>query len=608
MAHMYFGGQGSVHLRPTCSATRLRSAVYKANCWRMLETPVKSSGGYSFLVQPSRTELEPLNVNDALVRGYFPRELPPVFSTLDFGNTASGLKAPIPGGKWTKPLEINLARPGSLRRRLAVPNPFSQLQLLKECSAAWPILEAHLKNSSISLSRPMVAPLSDERALTFKVPFSDRPAERLSRMWRSRFTVRADISDCYGSIYTHSLEWALHGKAASKANIGKGKSKPVGSKLDTAVRNGQDGQTKGIPVGPDSSLLLAEIILCSIDAEMQRDMPQVFGSAIRLMDDMEFFAQTRAEAEDFLTTWDSKLHTYGLALNPRKTEIVEGPVPHDFPWRVDLSQFSFRSSRSDKILANDIRSFFARAFGLARLNPDDAVLSYAIARVGNLDMESASWSAFQASMLAAVTVDPSCLRLIAREFSRAKFAGMSMDNGLIEKTLNQLCNYHAPFEHGSEVAWSLHILMSLGLKLDSKGAKLVAQMQDNCCLLLLVDFVKSNSIFGHRPNLDPIEERAQDPEALQSEDWLLGYEMARNGWSGGDEFKKSAHWNELLNAKVAFFNPPSVPGSWPKGSKISNPWNGGPTSLTTAAKVPAPPTPRGPILRGASGRPPSDSY
>lgn len=546
-----------------------------------------------------------MDFKDTLTRGYFPRELPPVFSSLDFGNVADGLTAKIPAGKWTKPSEINLARPGSLRRRLAVPNPFTQLQLVKECSTAWPTLDAHLQNSTISLSRPTVAPIGEERALKFRVPFGDRPAERLSRMWRSRFIVRADVSDCYGSLYTHSIEWALHGKAASKANIGKNKSKQLGSKLDIAVRNGQEGQTKGIPVGPDSSLLLAEIVLCAIDADMQRLMPQVADSAIRLMDDIEFYAQTRAEGEDFLTAWDSRLHDYGLALNPRKTEIVEGPMPHDFPWRVDLSQFNFRSQRSDKVLANDIQSFFARAFGLARTNPDDAVLSYAIARVGNIDMGSEGWKAFQASMLAAVTVDPSCLRLVAREFKRAKSAGMNIDNGLVEMTLNQLCTYHAPFEHGSEVSWSLYLLRGLGLKLESQAAKLVAQMQDNCCLLLLVDSVKSASIFGRRPDLEPIVKRAEAIDVLHSEDWLLGYEMCRNGWSNGNSYKKSAHWNELLNAKVAFFNPPSASTIWTQATPTPSPWSAG---LTQQGISPFPAKPLLPRLVAPASGMSTDSY
>jgi hypothetical protein len=545
-----------------------------------------------------------VDAKDSLARGYFPRELPPAFSTTDFGNAALGLKASGPSGKWTKPVEINLARPGSLRRRLAIPNPFSQLHLVKECSAAWPTIDAHLRQSSISLSRPRLAGPSDERALPFNTPFADRPSERLARMWRSRFTVRADISDCYGSVYTHSLEWALHTKATAKANIGKGKNKLIGTRLDIAVRNAQDGQTKGIPVGPDSSLLLAEIILCSIDVKLQKSMPHTRTSAIRLMDDIEFFAQTRVEAEDFLTTWDSNLHTYGLSLNTRKTEIIEGPVPHDSSWRIDLSQFTFRTSQGDKKLANDISGFFARAFGLAHEYPDDSILSYAIARVASLNMSSTSWSAFQSSMLAAVTADPSCLRHVSREFARAASAGMTLNTSMIEKTLNQLCIYHAPFEHGSEVSWSLHILMHLGLKLDSKAARLVAQMQDNCCLLLLIDFVKSGRIFGHRPNISPIEDRADHSLAPYSEDWLLGYEMYRSGWIGGSAFKKEAHWNELLNAKVAFFNPPSNAATWSKSNLVGNPWGG----TSTPFKKNQTRVQRQPMLRGSATPGVSDSY
>jgi hypothetical protein len=62
----------------------------------------------------------------------------------------------------------------------------------------------------------------------------------------------ADISEFYHSIYTHSISWALHTKLFAKSNQ---KAKVVGNLLDKATQNGQHGQTVGIPIGPDTSLV-----------------------------------------------------------------------------------------------------------------------------------------------------------------------------------------------------------------------------------------------------------------------------------------------------------------------------------------------------------------
>src|SRR6185312_11663464 len=66
-----------------------------------------------------------------------------------------------------------------------------------------------------------------------------------------RFVVRADVTRFYQSIYTHSVSWALHGKETAKKKM-KDKGL-VGNVLDEVLRSGQDGQTIGIPTGPDTS-------------------------------------------------------------------------------------------------------------------------------------------------------------------------------------------------------------------------------------------------------------------------------------------------------------------------------------------------------------------
>ncbi len=67
--------------------------------------------------------------------------------------------------------------------------------------------------------------------------------------------MKTDLSRFYQTIYTHSLPWAIHGKAQAKENKENGL---YGNKLDSCVRNTQDQQTIGLPVGPDTSFILSE--------------------------------------------------------------------------------------------------------------------------------------------------------------------------------------------------------------------------------------------------------------------------------------------------------------------------------------------------------------
>lgn len=67
-----------------------------------------------------------------------------------------------------------------------------------------------------------------------------------------------DITDCYGSIYTHSIAWALHGISTAKTNR---KETLIGNAIDKKIRNMTYGQTNGIPQGSLLMDFIAEIVL-----------------------------------------------------------------------------------------------------------------------------------------------------------------------------------------------------------------------------------------------------------------------------------------------------------------------------------------------------------
>src|ERR1700677_4940965 len=55
-----------------------------------------------------------MQLQDALARGYFPKELPSIFSSVPFAMVSSSLSAAVPARMWTSPVNLNLARPGAL--------------------------------------------------------------------------------------------------------------------------------------------------------------------------------------------------------------------------------------------------------------------------------------------------------------------------------------------------------------------------------------------------------------------------------------------------------------------------------------------------------------
>lgn len=179
---------------------------------------------------------------DLLERGFFPKELPPPFSTSSFAqivhtNLASLPNSFLSGTKAGRISTHNLARVSTLRRALGIPNPIHYFRLCKEISDNWTALEAHCRQSPVSLSKPIVDP-NRRRALTPEKSFESLRRHRASLRARSRYILRTDLSRFYHSVYTHAIPWALHGKALAKNR--RRDLTLLGNRLDKLISEGQD--------------------------------------------------------------------------------------------------------------------------------------------------------------------------------------------------------------------------------------------------------------------------------------------------------------------------------------------------------------------------------
>ncbi len=308
---------------------------------------------------------------DLLNRGYFPKELPRPFVTTSFADTVtSGAALPADfrraasrGGR-LRPAETamySLARGGLLRRPLSICNPLHYFLLCKEMMQNWAAIHPRIAGTMLAATAPEFKPSG--RAIDGKWPQGARPElAQITRLGR-RYVLQTDISRFYNSIYTHSISWALHTKPTAKANRAL---TLHGNRIDYRVRMGQDQQTVGIPIGPDTSLVMAELIMQRCDEELIAKLPGLKGH--RFIDDYELSFQTRTEAEDAFHILDACLSEFELALNPKKTQVLELPLQLEHAWVTELKQFTF-SRTSQPGQAADLTNYFSRAYSLHAANP-----------------------------------------------------------------------------------------------------------------------------------------------------------------------------------------------------------------------------------------------
>ena len=252
-----------------------------------------------------------------LAYGYLPRELPPLFGSETFlGVTnANGLPENITKetAKWTQPTHHNLARVGGLRRRLTVPNPINFFRLASAFDKNSAALTAEWQKSPYSKTTPKVS-AAGQRGISHEP--SDRATAKAHSRVGAKYLLHADISQFYPSIYTHTIPWALHTKKVAKSAFND--MRLAGNVIDREVQACQFGQTKGVAIGPDTSLGIAELLLAPIDRRLSESCGVLSG--VRFIDDMEFSFRKLADAEAALASLESMLYEYELQLNGNKNK------------------------------------------------------------------------------------------------------------------------------------------------------------------------------------------------------------------------------------------------------------------------------------------------
>lgn len=161
--------------------------------------------------------------------------------------------------------------------------------------------------------------------------------------------LHTDVTDCYGSLYTHSISWALHGLKDGKEK--KGKKSLLGNSIDSYIQAGRYGQTNGISQGSVLMDFVAEIVLGYVDEQINSALRESTDFRIlRYRDDYRIFANSDDRAEEILKVISDKLRPVGMRLGVSKTllnrNVVEGAIKPDKLAGIDLQDLGDANART----------------------------------------------------------------------------------------------------------------------------------------------------------------------------------------------------------------------------------------------------------------------
>lgn len=228
------------------------------------------------------------------------------------------------------------------------------------------------KNPNIKcFSLPILseADISD-KAATIKNWWEKIEQKSLELALECEYSIHTDITDCYGSIYTHSIAWALHDKTTAKKQ--RDDRSLLGNIIDRHLQDMSYGQTNGIPQGSTLMDFIAEIILGYADLELASRLESlsiIDYQIIRYRDDYRIFSNNPQNAELILKHITEVLIGLNMKLNSQKTlisnDIIQDSIkPDKLFW--NLSNRSSRSLQNHLLIIHDLARKYPNSGSLSR--------------------------------------------------------------------------------------------------------------------------------------------------------------------------------------------------------------------------------------------------
>lgn len=506
--------------------------------------------------KPAKRKPSEVRLQRLLSAGYFPSELPPTFTTYKFGLYAHEFKHAWQGKKiakfWTKPEQYSVPRYGLARRQLSIVNPVNQLYVAQLISDNWFEIRKRLHRSLISEFHPKLNLKGNGRAVT-GVDFDGVARRRLQILGSFGRYVRTDIARFYASIYTHAIPWAILGKDFSKQNHNDAAFKSsFANYLDKAIGAGQQGQTIGIPIGPDTSRILSELIAVEIEVSAAKHIPEFRERAVRYVDDILIGLNDHETPSFVLSGLTTALYEYELEINAEKTSTVGLNSPHSPEWINFIRNFSL-SSKSTSRQRDDMDAFFEHALFLTDVNPKENVLLFAVKRAASFHVSFDNIGQLVNWLLYCARRAPSCLRFVA-EYLASIHQNITEYHETIFSYICQQIPIKAEAAHNDEVAWLLFWAREIGLTLPEDLFKNICGLRSSVVAMLSMDIEQQGLIDGTLHKNHWISYANSD--GLKSEMWLATYEATKKGWWKANQsfIKNHEYFSALWQQDIEFYD------------------------------------------------------
>ena len=494
-----------------------------------------------------------------LAYGFFAEKLPPVFTAVPFFNYCKTITEPFEAG-WNEYITFRVMRNISIPRIMGIPNPFKYQRACSELRDNWDKIRTHFHmqtdGQSYRVSRIHIRKEHNEKRIfdmnykNWRVDGNPESDLLVHDKGTSRFLVKADISTCFPSIYTHSIPWALVGKGKAKQTV---HDDTWYNRIDQVCSDMRNGETHGLLIGPHISNLLSEIILTVVDKKLY-DKGYRY---VRNIDDYDCYVNSHDEAQRFLRDLEGALNEFDLPLNHKKTKVIELPIGIEKNWKHQLSDLP-KSGKSGMIEYPQVNTFIDTALMMATKTGDFAIINYAIKKLKGLNLSENGKKLAAKRFMHMAALYPYLLHLLEKyvfipyEVDACKIKALS--DTIYRDAINQ--------NDYESICYSIYYAVRYDFVLDEfendyiKAQDYVIKSKD--CLLLTMTwiyFMKQNHWNRKATQVKPLNKVAME---LKNTDidryWLFCYEALSWGSLPGQ-------WRSMKQADISFIRKEIVDGT-----------------------------------------------
>jgi Reverse transcriptase (RNA-dependent DNA polymerase) len=371
------------------------------------------------------------------------------------------------------------------------------------------------------------------------------------------FILKADISRFFYTAYTHSIPWAVIGKEKAKEWLihnRKRLNSHWSSDFDTALQSCQSRETFGIPVGPDTSRIIAEVLLAGVEANANWIASVSGRPAFRLLDDYVIGFDEEASAQKALAALRSALWTFNLQLNEDKTTIAHARSMFKDKWKLEfeaIAVFDGDSARQE----TDIYRLVDLTLHFCSEAKSGAPAHWACRRLSSLKNVTRNFGIIVESLFRLARDFPSCTHHVAAFLINNQDGCQDPKiRKSISAWIKSTMRAHLQHAHDFEIAWCLLVSGVLRITINEDDLSLVDR-RPNSVVLAMLGMLRERGLlsvplshWGWRADLKK--------SGILGQDWLPFYEAVRRKWTTDKDIISAVKGHpilaKMLAAKVTF--------------------------------------------------------